>query len=370
MWARRPGGRALRRAYRSSDHHELLSLPVQRRCLPARPPLLSLCAGIGMRGYLRMSIAGVMSGWCGPHPFVAGIAGCSSAGGCIGRRPGALLGRASRVAPGGPRVAISVALPGPSPSSLLSRTGVGRASHPALLYLVHARRMLGGLLTSSRLIVIGGFPGSASGNGAEGADRREPPRPADAPGRGPYCCRWMERSRARSRPGAPASPAVPAAVLGLDTAGRRTRRVPSRNRGAGLPDWRGPGARPHPRAVTLSVLLHGAGVGRSPRCHPDPLLRNSMDCGRSPGCSASGLVYLRGHLYRAAGFGDGIDVWSRCADMVSALSSPSSAARGTRSANARRAGRFKTVRAATCCRVDQRDAGGRGKALPEGICGG
>ncbi|HEX6862630.1 MAG TPA: HD-GYP domain-containing protein, partial [Thermoanaerobaculia bacterium] len=226
-------------------------------------------------------------------------------------------------------LAVSVALSGATAFLVFSHVpGIGRGLPTLRSYIWFLLgAMLGGLLTSFGVsIVLGGFPGLRFWNGAaEGLSTvllLGPPMLLIADR---YLRRWMEpipnEKPARRTHRLAAAPA--SVLTGLDTGGQETVALSMRSQPRG-------GQRVFFTAaammlgltlavVPLSVLLPRGGSW-AVLLYVIPILWCGYQYGLRGGvlaASASGLFYLAGAVWiGAAGFGEGIDVWSRCADLV------------------------------------------------------
>ena len=281
--------------------------------------LLAVAAGV-LAGLVRAGnpfaawIAGLLFGW-------PGVLGAS-----VGQLFGAWAVQGSFLA--GLGLAVSVALSGAAAFLIFYLVpGIGRGLPTLRSYnwfLLGA--MLGGLLTSfGASVVLGGFPGLRFWNGAAegliGVLLLGPPMLLAADR---YLRRWMEPipgEKPARRPRRLAA-ALPSDLTGLDAGGQETVVLSVRS---------------HPEgrrvllvgaamvvgltlvAVPLSVLLPRGGSW-AVLLYVIPILWSGNQYGLRGGvlaASASGLFYLVGASWiAAAGFGDGVDVWSRCADLV------------------------------------------------------
>jgi hypothetical protein len=284
-------------------------------------------------GIFVMSIAaGVLSGLVrAGNPFVAWIAGLlfgwpGVLGASLGQLVGAWAVQGSFLA--GLGLAVSVALSGAVAFLVFCHVpGIGRGLPTLRSYIWFLLGgMLGALLTSFGVsIVLGGFPGPSFWNGAaEGLIAVLLLGPPMLLGADRYLRRWMELIPGEKPARRPRLlTAVPSAILtSLDTGGQETVAVSTRSQTGGR------------RvllvgialvigltlaAVPLSVLLPRGGSW-AVLLYVIPILWFGNQYGLRGGvlaASASGLFYLLGASWiDAAGFGDGIDVWSRCADLV------------------------------------------------------
>ena len=280
--------------------------------------LLALAAGV-LVGLLRVGnpfvawIAGLLFGW-------PGVVGAS-----VGHLFGAWAVQGSFLA--GLGLAVSVALSGATAFLVFCHVpGIGRGLPTLRSYIwLLWSSMLGSLLTAfGGSVVLGGFPGPRFWNGAaEGlvaALLLGPPilLVADR-----YLRRWMEPipgEKPARRPRRLAAVATP--VPGLDTGGQETVVLSTRSHPEG---WRVLLAGMAMVlgltlvAVPLSVLLPRGGSW-AVLLYVIPILWSGNQYGLRGGvlaASASGLFYLVGVSWiTAAGYGDGIDVWSRCADLL------------------------------------------------------
>lgn len=280
--------------------------------------LLALAAGV-LAGLVRVGnpfvawIAGLLFGW-------PGVVGAS-----VGQLFGAWAVQGSFLA--GLGLAVSVALSGATAFLVFCHVpGIGRGLPTLRSYIwLLLGAMLGSLLTSfGASVVLGGFPGPRFWNGAaEGlvaALLLGPPilLVADR-----YLRGWMEpipgeKPARRPRRLTAGLPPVP----GLDTGGQETVVLSTRSHPEG---WRvllvgmamvlGLTL----AAVPLSVLLPRGGSW-AVLLYVIPILWSGNQYGLRGGvlaASASGLSYLFGASWiSASGFGEGVDVWSRCADLV------------------------------------------------------
>ena len=290
---------------------------------------------VRMRGgiFLLAFAAGVLGGLVRVgNPFVAWIAGLlfgwpGVLGASVGQLFGAWAVQGSFLA--GLGLAASVALSGAAAFLVFCFVpGIGRGLPTLRSYIWFLLgAMLGGLLTSFGVsVVLGGFPGPRFWNGAaEGLIAvllLGPPMLLVADR---YLRRWMEvipGEKPARRPRLLASAVPASALVGLDSGGQETVVVSMRSQ---------PGGRRvllvgavmvlglTLAAVPLSVLLPRGGSW-AVLLYVIPILWFGNQYGLRGGvlaASASGLFYLFGAAWiDAAGFGDGIDVWSRCADLV------------------------------------------------------
>ncbi len=286
-----------------------------------------------MRGgiFLLAFSAGVLGGLVRVgNPFVAWIAGLLFGWpGVLGASAGQLIGawavQGSFLS--GLGLAVSVSLSGAVAFLVFCHVpGIGRGLPTLRSYIWFLLgAMLGGLLTSFGVsVVLGGFPGPRFWNGAaEGLIAVLLLGPPMLLAADRYLRRWMEPIPGEKPARRPRLLAAPSAVLtGLDTGGQETVAVSTRSQTGGR------------RvllvgvalvlgltfaAVPLSVLLPRGGSW-AVLLYVIPILWFGNQYGLRGGvlaASASGLFYLFGASWiNAAGFGDGIDVWSRCADLV------------------------------------------------------
>lgn len=286
-----------------------------------------------MRGslFLSMLAAGVVAGLVrAGNPFAAWIAGLlfgwpGVAGAAVGQLFGAWAVQDSLLT--GLGLAASVSLSGAVAFLVFCHVpGIGRGLPTLRSYIwLLLSAMLGSLLTAfGAAVVLGGFPGPRFWNGAaEGlvaALLLGPPvlLVADR-----YLRRWMEpipgekpaRRPRRLTAGLPPAP-------GLETGGQETVVVSTRSRPEGRRALLAGAAMVLVltlAAVPLSVLLPRGGSW-AVLLYVIPILWSGNQYGLRGGvlaASASGLFYLFGAFWiGAAGFGEGVDVWSRCADLV------------------------------------------------------
>ena len=289
---------------------------------------------VRMRGgiFVMSVAAGVLAGLVrAGNPFVAWIAGVlfgwpGVLGASVGQLIGAWAVQGSFLASLG--LAVSVALSGSVAFLVFCHVpGIGRGLPTLRSYIWFLLgAMLGGLLTAFGVsVVLGGFPGPRFWNGAaEGLIAVLLLGPPMLLGADRYLRRWMEPIPGEKPARRPRLlTAAPASVLtGLDTGGQETVALSMRSQTGGR------------RvllvgialvlgltlaAVPLSVLLPRGGSW-AVLLYVIPILWFGNQYGLRGGvlaASASGLFYLFGASWiSVAGFGDGVDVWSRCADLV------------------------------------------------------
>ena len=286
-----------------------------------------------MRGgvFLMALAAGVLAGLARVgNPFVAWIMGLlfgwpGVVGASVGQLFGAWAVQGSFLPALG--LAVSVALSGAVAFLVFCHVpGIGRGLPTLRSYIwLLLGAMLGSLLTAFGVsVVLGGFPGLLFWNGAaEGlvsALLLGPPilLVADR-----HLRRWMEpipgeKPARRPRRLAAGLPPVP----GLDTGGQETVVLSTHSRPEGrrvLVVGMAMVLGLTLAAVPLSVLLPRGGTW-AVLLYVIPILWSGNQYGLRGGvlaASASGLSYLFGASWIAAsGFGEGVDVWSRCADLV------------------------------------------------------
>lgn len=293
--------------------------------------LVAWCARLRGSLFLVAVAAGVLAGLVRVgNPFVAWTAGLlfgwpGVVGAAVGQLFGAWAVQGSFLA--GLGLAVSVALSGAVAFLVFCHVpGIGRGLPTLRSYIwLLLGAMLGSLLTAfGASVVLGGFPGPRFWNGAaEGlvsALLLGPPilLVADR-----HLRRWMEPipgekpARRPRRLGA-----GPTVIPGLDTGGQETVVLSTRSRPEGRRVFLVGGAMVLGLtlvAVPLSVLLPRGGSW-AVLLYVIPILWFADQYGLRGGvlaASASGLCYLLGASWiDAGGFGDGVDVWSRCADLV------------------------------------------------------
>ncbi|HWM94098.1 MAG TPA: HD domain-containing phosphohydrolase [Thermoanaerobaculia bacterium] len=223
-------------------------------------------------------------------------------------------------------LAVSVALSGTVAFLVFSHVpGIGRGIPTLRSYLwLLLSAMLGGLLSAfGSSVVLGGFPGPRFWTGAaEGlfaALLLGPPLLLMADR---YLRRWMEpipgEKPARRHRRLVASQVLPA----LETPGQETVVLSTRSEPEGrrvLILGGGMVLGLTLLAVPLSVLLPRGGSW-AVLLYVVPILWSALEYGLRGGilaASGSGLLYLVGASWiAAAGFGDGVDVWARCPDLL------------------------------------------------------
>jgi hypothetical protein len=289
---------------------------------------------VRMRGgiFLMALSAGVLAGLVRVgNPFVAWIAGLlfgwpGVLGASLGQLFGAWAVQDSFLA--GLGIAVSVALSGAAAFLVFCHVpGIGRGLPTLRSYIWFLLgAMLGGLLTAFGVsVVLGGFPGPRFWNGAaEGLVTvllLGPPMLLVADR---YLRRWMEPIPGEKPARRPRRlTAVPSSVLtGLDTGGQETVVLSMRSQPEGRRVFLVGAVMVLGltfAAVPLSVLLPRGGSW-AVLLYVIPILWSGHQYGLRGGvlaASASGLFYLFGASWiTAAGFGDGLDVWSCCADLV------------------------------------------------------
>ncbi|MFL6197684.1 MAG: HD domain-containing phosphohydrolase [Thermoanaerobaculia bacterium] len=288
-----------------------------------------------MRGSLFLVVlaAGVVAGLVRVgNPFVAWIAGLlfgwpGVLGASVGQLFGAWAVQGSFLA--GLGLAVSVSLSGAAAFLVFCHVpGIGRGLPTLRSYIwLLLGAMLGGLLTAFGVsVVLGGFPGPRFWNGAaEGLIAvllLGPPMLLVADR---YLRRWMEpipgeKPARRSRRLTAVSPS--SVLTSLDTGGQETVALSMRSQPEGRRVLLVGAAMVIGltlAAVPLSVLLPRGGSW-AVLLYVIPILWSGNQYGLRGGvlaASASGLFYLAGAWWiGVSGFGDGADVWSRCADLV------------------------------------------------------
>ena len=287
---------------------------------------------VRMRGslFLAAFTAGVLSGLVRVgNPFVAWISGLlfgwpGVLGASVGQLFGAWATQGSFLA--GLGLAVSVALSGATAFLVFCHVpGIGRGLPTLRSYIwLLLSAMLGGLLTAfGASVVLGGFPGprfwNAAAEGLIAALVLGPPLLLVADR---HLRRWMEpilgekpARRPRRLAGLPAVPTLDSG--GQETVVLSTRSYPEGRRIllVGLAMVLGLTV----AVVPLSILLPRGGSW-AVLLYVIPILWSGTQYGLRGGvlaASASGLFYLIGAAWiDLAGLGDGIDVWSRCADLV------------------------------------------------------
>ena len=287
-----------------------------------------------MRGtvFLVTLAAGVLAGLVrAGNPFVAWIAGLlfgwpGVLGASVGQLFGAWAVQGSFLA--GLGLAVSVALSGAAAFLVFCHVpGIGRGLPTLRSYIwLLLSAMLGSLLTSfGASVVLGGFPGPRFWNGAaEGLVAALLLGPPALVAAERHLRRWMEPIPGEKPARRPRRLAAgPSPVLaGLDTGTQETVVLSTRSQPAGrrvLLVGTAMVAALTLAVVPLSVLLPRGGSW-AVLLYVIPILWSAHQYGLRGGvlaASASGLFYLAGAWWiAAAGFGDGADVWSRCADLV------------------------------------------------------
>ena len=279
--------------------------------------------------FLAMFVAGAVAGLVrAGNPFVAWAAGLLFGWpGVLGASAGQLFGawavHGSFLA--GLGLAVSVALSGAAGFLVFSYVpGIGRGIPTLRSYLwLLISAILGGLLTAFGCsVVLGGFPGPRFWTGAaEGliaALLLGPPvlLVADR-----YLRRWMEpiagEKLARRHRRLVAEPVPVLESAGQETVVLSTRSEPEGRRVL----LRGGGMILVLTliAVPLSVLLPRGGSW-AVLLYVIPILWSALEYGLRGGilaASGSGLFYILGASWiAAAGFGEGVDVWARCPDLL------------------------------------------------------
>ena len=285
-----------------------------------------------MRGslFLVAFAAGVIAGLVRVgNPFVAWISGLLFGWpGVLGAAAGQLFGawavQGSFLA--GLGLAASVALSGAAAFLIFCYVpGIGRGLPTLRSYIwLLLSAMLGSLLTAFGVsVVLGGFPGPLFWNGAaEGLIAALVLGPPLVLAADRHLRRWMETIPEEKPARRPRRLAGPMTVPTLDSGGQETVVLSTHSR-------------PEGRRVViigmalvlgltlavvpLSILLPRGGSW-AVLLYVIPILWSAAQYGLRGGVlasSASGLFYLVGAAWIGrAGFGDGIDVWSRCADLV------------------------------------------------------
>lgn len=285
-----------------------------------------------MRGslFLVAFAAGVIAGLVRVgNPFVAWISGLLFGWpGVLGASAGQLFGawavQGSFLAGSG--LAVSVALSGAAAFLVFCHVpGIGRGLPTLRSYVwLLLGAMLGSLLAAfGASVVLGGFPGPRFWNGAaEGVIAALVLGPPLLLAADRHLRRWMEPIPGEKPARRPRRLAGPRAAVSLDSGGQETVVLSTHSRPEGrrvLLVGMAMVIGLTLAVVPLSILLPRGGSW-AVLLYVIPILWSAAQYGLRGGVlasSASGFFYLLGATgFAAAGFGDGVDVWSRCADLV------------------------------------------------------